>query len=89
MSAVSVNFLTGSSYTLIQLPAIWIHLSVLHHCWITFGKSWLHIVLLAKPNCPLAQRRSKAPEETDQQRPCLIRSYALRRLGCGLEVLSK
>ncbi len=49
----------------------------------------LHIVLLARPHCPLARGRSKAPEETDQQRPCLIRSFALHRLVCGLEVLSK
>ena len=58
-------------------------------CWTIAGLHLasppLHIVLLARPNCPLAQGRSKAPEETDQQRPCLIRSVLSVVLNAALK----
>lgn len=90
MSSAFVDFLTRSSYRVRRISASWIHLSLLHHRWITFGKlppsppctlyTWQArgaCCTLGKAWPPTGTERSKAPQETDtdQQRPCLIRSY--------------
>lgn len=61
MSSVSVNFLTWSSYRLIQLPASWIQLSVLQPCWITFGTSPLAHCTLGKALLPVGTRAIQSP----------------------------